>query len=447
MQMNRLLSTHTVVLLLLILSLVACQNGASNATVDSGSLPDDRCTPTDINQVDEVMIGATVPLSPPGSAASGEVMQVAFNIAVSDINAAGGILGKPVRLIIKDTAGQPELGTTVAKELITTDCVVAIVGEYHSAVALTINEVAHDYHIPVIFAETYSDDITAKGYPETFRIAPTSTFTAQMDAKWLAEVGDYNGDGKLFAVVVAENTDYGAGQIEKAQTWFPEFGIELAVVNIDDIDVPSEQFEVAIAEIKGLNRTPDAIFIKVTGERSYHLQQQMTDAGLGPNADTIMVANQVALDHEAYWQNVPDGAFAVVPRIGPWSSIATDAGLEFAGKYSQTFDRWPEAYAFEAYDSLMLMANAIERASSLDTDAIIAALEKTDVPLTAGHYTFPYGSQNPAGGYVSDFMWHQWPDVPLLFLQYTAANQHPDEMKVIWPEGYRTTDQAIIRSD
>lgn len=442
--MNRLLSTHLVSFLLLILSLVACQDFKGNENIDPSPLPDDRCTPTDINQVDEVMIGATVPLSTPGSAASGEVMQVAFNIAVSDINAAGGILGKPVRLIIKDTAGLPEMGTTVAKELITADCVVAIVGEYHSAVALTINEVAHDYHIPVIFAETYSDEITAKGYPETFRIAPTSTFTAQMDAKWLAEAGDYNGDGKLFAVVVAENTDYGAGQIEKARTWFPEFGIELAVVNID---VPSEEFEAAIAEIKGLNRTPDAIFIKVTGESSYHLQQQMTDAGLGPNVETIMVANQVALDHETYWQNVPDGAFAVVPRIGPWSSIATEAGLEFAEKYSKTFERWPEAYAFEAYDSLMLMANAIERAGSLDTDAIIVALEKTDLKLTAGHYTFPYGSQNPAGGYVADFMWHQWADVPLLFLQYTAANQHPDEMEVIWPEGYRTTDQVIIRPD
>ena len=48
------------------------------------------------------------------------------------------------------------------------------------------------YQIPVIFAEICTDDITASGYVEISRIAPTSTFTAQMDAKWLAQVRDYN---------------------------------------------------------------------------------------------------------------------------------------------------------------------------------------------------------------------------------------------------------------
>ncbi len=401
-----------------------------------------RCAATDINQVEQIIIGAAAPLSKPGSVTGGIVMQAAFNIAVDDINDAGGILGKPLRLIINDTEGLPERGTAVAERLITLDCVVAIVGEYHSAVGLTMKEVAHKYHVPIIFAETYSDDITAVGYAEVFRIAPASTFTAQMDAKWLEEVGDYNGDGELFVVIIAENTGYGTGQVDKAEAWFPKFGIELETFFAD---LPTQDFAPIIARIAAMDRTPDAILIKVTGETSYNLQQQMAEAGLGPNADTIIVANQVALNHEEHWENVPDGAFAVVPRIGPWASSATALGLEFAKKYRAVMGRFPEAYAFEAYDSLRLMADAISRAGSLDPDDIITALEETDIDLAAGHYYFPYGSANPPSGDVPAFMWHQWPDVPLLFLQYTEANQHSDDIEVIWPEAYRTSDGPIVR--
>jgi branched-chain amino acid transport system substrate-binding protein len=91
------------------------------------------------------------------------------------------------------------------------------------------------------------------------------------------------------------------------------------------------------------------------------------------------------------------------------------------------------------------MADAIERAGSLDPDAIIQALEETDMELAAGRYYFPYGIKNPPSGDVPDFMWHQWPDVPLLFLQYTEPNQHSDDVEVIWPAAYRTTDGPIVQ--
>ncbi len=169
------------------------------------------------------------------------------------------------------------------------------------------------------------------------------------------------------------------------------------------------------------------------------------EGGVDP-AQTIVVANQVALNHDEFWQNVPDGQWAVVPRIGPWASSASERGLEFAEAYRARMGRFPEAYAFEAYDSLHLMADAINRAGSLDPDAIIAALEATDFEGAAGNYYFPYGSGSPpedAG--EPAFMWHQWPEVPLLFLQYTEAGQHSDDVEVIWPAAYRTTEGAVVR--
>ena len=410
-------------------------------TVEVTAVPG-RCAPTDVADLETIQIGATAPLSAPGSVTGGLVMQAAFRIAEDEINEAGGVLGKPINIILNDTEGLPERGTAVMERLITQDCVAAVVGEYHSAVGLTMKEVANKYHVPTIFAETYNDDITGVGYPEVFRIAPTSTFTAQMDGKWLTEVGDYNGDGENFVVIVAENTGYGQGQVDRADQWFPEFGLTHETFFAD---LPTLDFSSVVARINALDTVPDAILIKVTGETSYNLQQQLMEGGIDP-AQTIVVANQVALNHDEFWQNVPDGQWAVIPRIGPWASSATQRGLDFADAYRARMGRFPEAYAFEAYDSLHLMADAINRAGSLDPDAIIAALEATDFEGAAGNYYFPYGSDNPpeAAGEPA-FMWHQWPEVPLLFLQYTEAGQHSDDVEVIWPDTYRTSEGAVVR--
>ena len=423
---------------------VACSDNSQDEIILTTELSEQNDKEEPMERIEEVVIGATIPLSEPGSVGSGAAMLVAFTMAANEINAAGGILGKSLKVVVKDTAGLPEQGASTAEALITQKNAVGIVGEYHSAVALAISDVAHRHHVPVIFVDTYADAITASGYSEVFRIAPTSSFTAQMDARWLAEVGDYNGDGKIFAIVVAENTDYGIGQVGRAQQFFPEYGLGLTVIYAE---IPAKDFSETITEIKALKRRPDAIFIKVTGEFSFYLQQQLYEAGFGSSSKTIVVANQLALNHETYWKHVPNGAFAVVPRVGPWTSTATKRGLAFADKYRETFGRWPEAYAFTAYDSLYLMADAIERASSLEADAVITALEQTNLELAAGHYTFPYGMKNPAGGYVPEYMWHQWPDVPLLFLQYTQINQHSDDTAVIWPKQYRTIDKPILRPE
>lgn len=402
-----------------------------------------RCAPTSADEVEVINIGASAPLSKPGSVTGGLVMQAAFAIAVDDVNEAGGILGKEANIILYDTEGLPERGTAVAERLITQDCVVAIVGEYHSAVGLTMKEISNKYHVPTIFAETYNNDITGVQYPEVFRIAPTSAFTAQMDAKWLQEVGDYNEDGEQFIVIIAENTGYGTGQVDNALTWFPEFGLGEPEVFLTE--QTTQDFSSVAQRIQALPNAPDAILIKVTGETSYNLQQQLYEGGIDP-AETIVVANQVALNHDEYWENVPDGNYAVVPRIGPWASSATEEGLDFAEKYRAVMGRFPEAYAFEAYDSLTLMADAINRAGSLDPDAIIAALEATDLDGAAGRYYFPFGVDNPPeDSGEAEWMWHQWPEVPLLFLQYTESGQSSDDISVIWPDTYRTSDGPIVR--
>ena len=90
---------------------------------------------------DPIAIGWVGPLSPPGGYAEGTNMKNAAEIAVAEINAQGGILGRPVEITYADTRGMPAEGRTAAERLIQQNKVVAVFGEFHSPVALAEMEV------------------------------------------------------------------------------------------------------------------------------------------------------------------------------------------------------------------------------------------------------------------------------------------------------------------
>ncbi len=389
----------------------------------------------------EIVVGALYPLSSVNIMINGFAMQAATNLAVSEINAQGGIDGKPLRIITYDSGTSPAQGALFAERLITLDCVVAILGVFHSNVAMAVKEVAVQYHIPVIFADPYEDQLTMDQAPEIFRIAPSRSMLTEMMGKWLAEVGDYNQDGELSAVLLVENTPYGLNRIERARNLLPNFGINLATFAVD---LPTTDFSSTIARIVALPMLPDAIFLYINGSETLKLQHALLEANIGPKRNTLLVTLLMALDEEQFWQQVPNGNYTIVLQIGPWLSTVPPMGQRFAQQFGQYFQRWPEAAAFEAYDAVWLIADAITRADSIGADEIISALEQTDLTLASGHYTFPYGSTNPPDGKeVPAYMWHQWPDPPILYLQYTEVNQPAEQSTVIWPATYRKIDGPL----
>ena len=394
-----------------------------------------RCAPMDAAELEEIKIGATVPQSAPGAVRGGRGMMTAINIAVTQINDGGGILGKPVKVIFYDTASLPERGTAAGEYLITQECVVGIVGEYHSSAGVAMKEVSHKYHMPTVFAETWNDTITGVGYEEVFRIAPASSMVAEADANYLQDLG------VEFVVIFSENTDYGVPAAEATEERLAERGIEAETYLADKGTL---DYSSVIARIQA-GPTPDAILVLMTGEDSYNFEQQAAEAGLMPNEDTICIANQVAVNSAEFWENVPDGNYCAYRRVGLVPALANDVTTAFEAEYRAVFpDQFPESYTLEAYDSMMIMADAIERAGSLDPDAIIAAIEATDILLAQGHYYFPYGTQNPVPDDEPEWMWHQWPDPAVLFQQYFEVGQTSDEAAVVWPEVYQTHGTFLI---
>jgi len=429
------------VLALVVLLITACQPQVVTKTVEVEVTKEVpvviTATPQPAAEAETIRIGGVGPLSSPGYVIGGIAMQYTMNLAVKDINAQGGILGKQVELIFADTEGLPERGAAVVERLINNEKVVAIAGEAHSAVGLAELEVAHKYGIPIVFAETWSDAITETGYPEVFRIAPTSTMNSRASAEWLSAVGAKRME------LNAENTDYGIGQAESDKVFHDELGI--TILDTIFVEPATADFQPILARIQAMDPAPDVIRVAITGVASYNLEQQMVDLGIAPSEKTIGAASTDAMAPE-FWESVPNGNYYVFAYIGLPPSLYNDITRHVAEEYRKAFNTEPASDALEAYDSVWIIADAIKRAGTTESKAVIAALEETDIVLAQGRYWFKYTSKNPlpADGSVPAYMWHQWPDPAILFMQYFKPNQGWQDAAVIWPPAHQTHGTSYI---
>lgn len=394
------------------------------------------CSPENLAEADEVVVGALLPLSASSSWMRSANMQMGLNLALERIN-SGGVAGTPLRLVLYDSADDPARSAQLAEKLIVEECAAAlIVGLGDAATAATM-EVTERFRKPMIVIDAASPQITEGQPKSTFRLAPVATMVAQMPANWLADVGDYNGDGSVEAVVIAENTAAGDLFVEQSNAWFPQNDIRYA---IHRIDLPMTDFSPEIARLLAMPTIPDAVFVFITAEGALHLHQQLFDAGIRPDKGTLVVNHsRRALDPGAFGLGNTLGVGSIVARRGPWPSVAPEMGRLIFDRYRQSGLARPELGTFLAHDALLLLVDAMQRAPSLAGMEISKALESSDIELAAGRYTFPYGSsQAPDGEAAPLYAWHQWMTPPLLYLMHTEDSQDPATLPAIWPEAFRT---------
>ncbi len=421
------------------------------ALLPGAILADEHCDFAD----EAIRIGGIVPLSAPGATYGGVAMDWGFEYAADEINAACGIeidgRNYRIRVISGDSEGISERGQATAERLILEDEVHAMIGIYHSAVGLATMGVMQEHRIPTIMSNPRNDNISAHGIVEyegkpprmasgadyIFRIAPSSSQVGIVVTDFLMS------QGVDHVVLMIENTDYGqpAGAFEKDR--LESMGVTVTKL---DIELGTEDFVPILSRIMASAEPPDAIRSVVTGETAFNMTQQIAELGLAPTKDTICITNQAAFQSEQFWAVAPDANYCAFDRIGTIPSLFNELAVKLNDAYEAEWGDVVASHTMEAYDSVYLMADAIERAGSFtDPDAIVAALETTDMLLSQGRYFFLYGTHNPdMPEGAPKFMWRQWPDPVVTVMQYFEQGQSGLDAAVIWPPIYQTHGTAYI---
>jgi len=377
-----------------------------------------------------IRLGEVGPLSPPGGYADGKLMLDAAQLAQDDINAAGGLLGRPVKVIEADTRGMPEEGTAAAERLTAQEHVVGIFGEFHSSVFLAEMEVVHKVGIPIVAVDVWANKITAKGYPEVFRVAPCQALIQTKYGDWLAAAGFKN------IVILYEKTDGGISAKEVLTATLDSHKVHYDVVGAD---LNQTEFTAQIQRFLAHKPAYDFFATEFSEAGAYPLVSQSHSLGFAPTARVGMFNSGGPATTPTFWKNVGEAGKYIITEVPGLPKAKWNAKTKaFVAAFKKRFNSPPTPQAMESYDAAWILADAIKRAGSTDSKAIIRALEKTNWVGTRGRTSF-------STGHSPDWAYHQFVDAPLNLVQFDTVGQTPDDAPVIWPRSLATVKYLYLR--
>ena len=304
-----------------------------------------------------------------------------IELAIQELNAAGGFLGKQIELISLDNQGKPEEAATAITRLITQNEVTAVLGEVASSISLAMAPIAQQYGVPMISPSSTNPDVTAKG-DYIFRVCFIDPFQGSVMARFALETLKI----KKVAILRDVKNDYSVGLANFFTKTFTEGGGEIVIdqsYSANDIDFKSQ-----LTSIKSKN--PEAIFVPGYYTEVGLIARQKKELGilvpmLGGDGWDSPKLQEIGGDAIAgsYFSN-HYSAEDQTPRV-----------QEFISKYKTKYSVVPDGLAAMGYDAMIVLADAIKRAGSIDKKAIRDALATLkDFPAVTGNLTMD-ASRNP----------------------------------------------------
>lgn len=328
-------------------------------------------------QAEEVYkIGVLQPFSGPYSI-YGEEAMAACQVAADQLNAAGGLLGRKVVLVEKDTKADVATGVRQANDMILRDKVDAIVGPTSSAVLLGVIEVTKEQKMIQISSIANTEQATVERiHPYYFQVVPNSHMESQAIASYLKTV-----DFKTY-VTIALDYEWGHSTVALLKN-------ELAKAKpnakqIGEFWPPLKETNFSSYITATLNLKPDLVIGILAGSayqtfirqaRGYKFFDKMAFLSHGFEGDVMAVGKEF-----------PEG-MRIYSR-GAFYAINTPKMKTFIDAYKKITKKYPTCWAILSYDSVMALADAVKKVGGFDRDAIAKALETTEFDTLRGKLSF-----------------------------------------------------------
>ncbi len=351
-----------------------CSGGLAGGSAPEGSAAADG----------PIALGMLAPFSGSESA-FGAYMQNGAQLAIDEINEAGGVLGQQLELVVEDDACDATVSVAAANKLVT-EGIVASVGGYCSGATLPTLPIFDQAGIPMVIPAANSNDLPDAGLPGVFLINGTGTQQAQAAVQYAEQ------EGATSVAVIDDATSYSADLAGAFVEQAEEAGVEVA---FEATVTPGENDYASVAT-QLAQAAPDLVYWTGYYQEGALINRQSVDAGF---EGTFMVADGsvdgsfAEITGEGYTENVV-GTFTQTPDM-------LTGAENWIADYEALAGEAPGPYSTQAYDAVRIVAQAIADAGSTEFEAMVDALEGLNGYETfAGPLTFTDTHTRESGGFV-----------------------------------------------
>jgi branched-chain amino acid transport system substrate-binding protein len=314
-----------------------------------------------------------------------------MELAQEEINAAGGVLGRPLEIVSRDDNGSPGDAVRVAEELLTREKAVLLMGTFASNVGLAVADLAQQRKVLFLAAEPLTDKIVwDSGNRYTFRLRPSTYMQTAMLVPAAAKLGK-----KRWAIVYP-NYEYG----QSATNAFKKQMIALQPGGIEFVEqaVPLGKIDAGPVVQALIDAKPDAIFSSLFGPDLARFVREGELRGLFKDRP---VFNLLGGEPE-YLDPLKDEAPVGWWVTGyPWYAIDTPAHKRFRDAYQAKFNDYPRLGSIVGYSVVKAAAAAIAKAGSTDTERLVAAMNGLTFDSPFGPVSYrALDHQSTMGAYV-----------------------------------------------
>jgi branched-chain amino acid transport system substrate-binding protein len=279
--------------------------------------------------------------------------------------------GAKIELVFADTKGEPKNGLAEVERLVTQEKVVAIIGAYQSSVTKTASQATERLHIPYVCSDSSSPTLTERGFKYFFRVSPHDAIFARDQFNFLKDLAAVKGKKIETIAALYENTEFGSNVGKEINKLAPEFGYKI----VADISYAANATDVTSEVGRLIKANPDVLmhasyitdailFTKTFKEMGFKPKGLMTFAGyiepaylpaVRSDGNDIIVRSTFALDLA---KNKP-----LVAKVN--ELFKKKYGLDMSENASRSFT------------APFVLADAINRAKTTESEAVVKALQET----------------------------------------------------------------------
>jgi branched-chain amino acid transport system substrate-binding protein len=322
-----------------------------------------------------IKVGVVLPLTG-AQQKFGEIENNSFLMGVEEINAAGGVNGRPIQLLIEDDKSKIDIGRSAAEKLILQDKVIVLTGGYSSDVTFAMAAVAQYRKVPFLITTGAADEITELGAEYVFRLNQPVSEYARALTEFLQQVVKPKG-----VVILYEKSLFGqSGSKEFAEQ---AFELDWKILMNEGYEAGTVDFKALLTKAKSAK--PDVVYMISYVNEAALLVQQSKELGFKPK---VFAGAAAGFTLPEFRKLAGDAAENVYSATLWTPQVLYPGAREYYSNYMKRFGSETEYHGAEAYASIYVVADALKRAKELTPKGVREALVKTSMMTAFGPVKF-----------------------------------------------------------